>query len=100
MLQIAVLVISAVLGFVGSSDDKKCCIWIGLGVVLLMLGFSMLRINSGIKNNNIVLAKAGIDIGDTYIPSIKSKRRSVSFWVSILIMFFGFISLIIPFLYA
>lgn len=100
MLQIAVATGSVVLVFGRDGSTRPgWWTWAAVGMILLILGFAMIRIGNGIKKNGEVLRSVGNVIGDINIPKQSSNCSSVSFWIAITMMVVGFVCLALSFYY-
>ena len=64
---------------------------IAVGVVWVVLGFVMKKIQKGILMNRETLRMSAEVIGDQGIPTNKHKRSMISEWVSTLLILAGFI---------
>ena len=92
MLQIAVAAGSLTAIFY--KDSNVLLDWWALlivGLVLTVLGTTMIRIKIGVANNNKVLAEFGRKIGDDKIPKNRPSQTTISFWVAVIIIVIGFI---------
>jgi hypothetical protein len=63
-------------------------LWASVGGILLALGAAMLKVNSGIIANSLMLKSAGEKLGDDRIPDQK-KRRSVANWIALFMCSIG-----------
>ncbi|MEM9592428.1 MAG: hypothetical protein AAF967_14040 [Pseudomonadota bacterium] len=60
-----------------------------LGAALATLAFVMLRIGGGIRTNSIALREAGNAIGDSSLPDVSNKWKSVAHWLAIVVLILG-----------
>jgi len=98
MLQIAIATGSVVLAFgKGISTKPEWWAWAVVGVILLILGVSMVRIGNGVRKNGEILRNVGNEIGDVNIPKQLSNWSSVSFWIAITMIIVGLVSLKLSF---
>ena len=81
VFQIAISVIVGILVFKTSEHGSSI---LPIGILLLLSGVLMTKINNGIDKNNTVLHDVGIEIGDRSIPVRKEydKYKSASFLIS------------------
>lgn len=99
MLQISIGAVSIVLAFgKGKSGSLEWWTFGGVAVILLLLSFSMLKIDSGKRANGKILNKIGKAIGDGDIPEQSSKWCSASFWTAIIVGILGIVCLTLIFL--
>jgi len=93
MLQIAVAAAPLSLAL-GRNADAHPQPWAYavVGLVLIVLGFVMERIRHGITENNRVLREAAAAVGDQFIPSPSSWRRSYSAWIAYALIALGILS--------
>jgi len=100
MLQIAIATGSVVLAFGSSASTKpEWWTWAAVGMILLILGVAMVRIGNGVRKNGKILRNAGNTIGDMDIPKQLSNWSSVSFWIAIVMIIIGLVSLKLSFYY-
>jgi len=99
MLQIAVATGSLVLVFGKDGSKPEWWVWVAIGMILLILGFAMMQIGNGIRKNGKVLHNAGNAIGDVNIPKQLSNWRSISFWIALIMIVVGFVSLALSIYY-
>ena len=59
--------------------------------MLLLSGLVMLKIGKGIHMNGQVLSKAAALIGDTDIPPVSKWWKSVSSWITVILVFLGLV---------
>ncbi|MFC1720733.1 hypothetical protein ACFL0K_00555 [Patescibacteria group bacterium] len=101
MLQIAIATGSVILTF-GKSDstaEPGWWIWATVGMVLLILGFAMMRISNGIKKNGENLRRVGDIIGDVNIPKSSPGLSNISFWIETIMITMGLVCLILSIYY-
>ena len=95
VVQVGVATASAIFAF--SEKNNSSISWwalVACGVVLLFTGVILGRIRSGIINNSIPLKLAGEQLGDTYLPNVGNKWKSVAFWIEVPIYCLGFVALV------
>lgn len=72
------------------SDPAEWWFLLLVGVMLLLIGYAMLRVSKGLWANNDALRKIGRKIGDTDIPPPQASwYRSVSCWIYVVVLFLG-----------
>ena len=93
VFQIAISVIVGILVFKTPEHGSSI---LPIGILLLLSGMIMTKINYGIDKNNLVLHNAGIKIGDGSIPVRKrhSKYKSASCLISCSLIVIGTVMLV------
>ena len=90
MLQLLIAVGSATaLVLRSTSGSLEWWFYALLGAALVTLAFVMQRIGSGIRTNANALRKVGKAIGDSGIPDVSNKWKSVAHWLAIAVMVLG-----------
>ena len=90
MLQILVAIVSATALFLRFTTDSME--WWGyflLGLALVVLGFILNKINIGIRNNGAVLKNVAEAIGDSGIPDVSNRWKSVAHWITVFVFISG-----------
>ena len=60
-----------------------------IGLMLFLIGNAMSKVSNGLWRNNEALHDIAVRIGDNGVPKSVSKRRSVSYWISLFVRVFG-----------
>ena len=60
-----------------------------IGLMLFLIGNAMSKVSNGLWRNNEALHDIAVRIGDNGVPRSVSKRRSVSYWISLFVRVFG-----------
>ena len=96
IMQIGIVSSSVILTIRNSSEqsEAKMITLAAAGLVLFSSGLAMKKIRFGIRENSLVLAEAGKEIGDAQIPSQRSNWKSVSAWISCVMAVIGIIFVI------
>ena len=96
MFQIAVIVSSFILAY-GKKIGTEPAQWVFVvvGALLMIVGLTMLKIRHGINMNNQVLHKAATGVGDTEIPPVSKRRKSIGWWISLALIGLGVMSILI-----
>ncbi len=90
MLQILVAIFSATALLLRYTPDPiEWWFYGSLGVILIVVGFVMLRIGAGIQANNVVLKKTAEIIGDDGIPDLSNRWESVAHGIAVLVVMLG-----------
>lgn len=90
MLQILVAVASATALLLRSTTGSiEWWFYCLLGMALLIIGFVMIRIGSGIRANSSILKNAAAAIGDDGMPDVSNQWKSVAHWIAISVMILG-----------
>lgn len=83
MLQISVAVAPLVLAFsVRNNQPPPIWSWVAIGIFLLITGWVMERIRTGVNKNATVLKKYSEILGDADQPDINGWKTSSAFWTS------------------
>ena len=95
MLQIAIILgpLILVYGKDGSEPARWVCVVVG--ILLILLGLTMLKIRHGINMNNQVLHKAATGVGDTEIPPVSKRWKSIGWWISLALIGLGVLCIVI-----
>ena len=90
MLQIAIAVGALVVTFgVRGTSGPEWWVLSGAGLLIVMLGVVMLRINHGVAQNGLVLATTAAAIGDHAVPVPGRWWKRSASWVALTVLFLG-----------
>ena len=93
MVQILVAIVSASAVYTNLADfPRRPGFWVLLGLALILISWAIYRISSGIRANQRVLRRAAEAVGDTGIPEVRSRWRSVSHYIMLLGLGSGMVS--------
>ena len=95
MLQIAVIVGSLILASGTEKSEPARWVFVVVGVLLTIFGFTMLKIRHGINKNNQVLHNAATQVGDKEIPPVSKWWKSVGCWISLALIGIGILCILI-----
>ena len=95
ILQIAVVICALILGFGKNGTKPESWVFVPVGVLLIIFGWTMLKIRTGINKNNQVLKKFATQVGDTDIPPVSKWWKSIGCWIPLVLIFLGLICLLI-----
>ena len=94
MLQTALATSGVVLAFGKDSNlANNSWPWIVVGIILTILGGARLRMDFGVADNGRALTKASEAIGDKNIPAPGIWHKSISVWISLLMICVGLITI-------
>lgn len=95
MLQISVAVAPLVLAFsVRNDQPPPVWSWIAIGIFLLITGWVMERMRTGLNNNSAVLRKYSEILGDADQPTLNEWKTSSAFWTAFGLRLIGIGSII------
>ena len=95
MVQILVAIVSASAVYGNLADfSLRAGFWVSLGLALILISWAIYRISSGIRANQRVLRGAAEAVGDTGIPEVRSRWRSVSHYIMLLGLVSGIVSIL------
>ena len=95
MLQIAVGAGALILSFGRDGSEPERWVFVVVGVLLTIFGFTMLKIRHGINKNNQVLRKAATQVGDAEIPPTAKWWKSAGWWISSALIGIGVLCILI-----
>ncbi len=95
MLQIAVGAGALILSFGRDGSEPERWVFVVVGVLLTIFGFTMLKIRHGINKNNQVLHNAATQVGDKEIPPVSKWWKSVGCWISLALIGIGILCILI-----
>ena len=94
MFQIAIATSGAIIAVFHDFDKLYYSPILSIGVILLLTGISMRKINLGIVSNGNALREVGRDLGDEEIPLPQFNAKSVAWWISWLMIVGGVVIII------
>ncbi|MBT4732492.1 hypothetical protein HOB87_11060 [Candidatus Woesearchaeota archaeon] len=89
MMQIGVTTSSVIFIVSGDNSNIGWITYFGTGFILLFTSLSMFRIMSGIIKNSKMLNIAGQNIGDSFLPVLSKDKKTISFFISSIMLVAG-----------